>query len=157
MKSKRTPVLTFISNNTKIKGELTFEGNVRLDNYLEGNINSDSGLLIIGEQAMIIGDIKAETVVIIGTVNGSVEALDCVEVSASGKVTGNICAPHVNFEPGSVFVGRCTIGARPKAVESLPEITAGQIEDDAGNALAMQEQEQEQAAERSSAVEVSAE
>lgn len=143
MKSKRAPVLTFISNNTKIKGELTFEGNVRLDNYLEGNISSDSGLLIIGEQAVIIGDIQAEAVVIIGTVNGSVEALDCVEVSANGKVTGNICAPHVNFEPGSVFVGRCTIGARPKApLESLPEISAVQIEDRAGNVLNAPEQEQ---------------
>lgn len=153
MKTKRTPVLTFISNNTKIKGELTFEGNVRLDNYLEGNINSDSGLLIIGEQAMIIGDIKAETVVIIGTVKGSVEAMDCVEVSANGKVTGNICAPHVNFEPGSVFVGRCIIGARPKApVESLPEITVVEIEDDADNVLAAPEQKQ--AAEGSSVTEV---
>lgn len=142
MKSKRTPVLTFISNNTKIKGELTFEGNVRLDNYLEGNISSNSGLLIIGEQAVIIGDIRAETVVIIGTVNGSVEALDCVEVSANGKVTGNICAPHVNFEPGSVFVGRCTIGARPQEVESLPEIDAIQIEDLAGKTLNAAEQEQ---------------
>lgn len=143
MKSKRTPELTFISNNTKIKGELTFEGNVRLDNYLEGNIISDSGLLIIGEQAMIIGDIRAEAVVIIGTVNGSVEALDCVEVAANGKVTGNICAPHVNFEPGSVFVGRCTIGAKAKApVESLPEVTAIKIDDNAANLLATTEQEQ---------------
>lgn len=131
MKSKHKPELTFISNNTKIKGELAFEGNVRLDNYLEGNIISDSGLLIIGEQALIKGDIQAEAVVIIGTVDGSIEALDCVEVAASGKVTGNICAPHVNFEPGSVFIGRCTIGSRPKAAgnDSLPEKTAGQGDD----------------------------
>lgn len=149
MKSKRTPELTYICNNTKIKGELTFEGNVRLDNYLEGNITSDSGLLIIGEHALIKGDIKAEAVVIIGAVDGSIEALDCVELAASGKVTGNICAPRVNFEPGSVFVGRCTIGSKPNAlVKGLLETTVVTDEEGMAGAFAASAQS---AAENSSA------
>lgn len=113
MKAKPGQVHTFISTGTKIKGELSFSGHIRLDNELEGNIVSDNGLLIIGEPSLIKGDIKAEAVVIMGTVDGSIEALDTVEVAASGKVTGNIFSPNVNFEPGSVFIGRCTIGARP--------------------------------------------
>lgn len=126
MKNKPT-VHTFITNQTKIKGDLSFSGHIRLDNELEGNILSSSGLLILGEQSLIKGDIKVEAVVIMGTVDGSIEALDTVEVAASGKVTGNIFSPNVNFEPGSVFIGRCTIGAKPvNQIEALerPEIKA---------------------------------
>lgn len=115
MKAKSPEVHTYISNKTKIKGELFFEGCVRIDNELEGNILSNSGLLVIGAQALIKGDIKAEEVVVMGTVDGSIEALEYVELADSGKVTGNIFAPKVNFVPGSIFVGRCTIGARPIA------------------------------------------
>ena len=126
MKTKRIndEVHTVISSKTKIKGELAFSGNIRLDNELEGNIVSSSGILIIGDRAFIKGDIQSEAIVIMGTVDGSIEAFDCVEVAASGKITGNIFAPNVNFEPGSVFVGRCTIGAKPKGqIEMSPEIT----------------------------------
>lgn len=138
MKAKRTVVHTFISRETKIKGELAFNGNIRLDNELEGNIVSNSGLLIIGDQALIKGDIQAEAVVIMGTVDGSIEAFDCVEVAASGKITGNIFAPNVNFEPGSVFVGRCTIGAKPKGQIEPPleTETAPAVSEPLGNELA---------------------
>ena len=142
MKAKRKAELTNISSNTRIKGELAFEGDIRIDSYVEGNIVSDSGLLFIGGQALIKGDIRAETVVIAGTVDGSIEALDYVEVAASGKITGNVFAPNVNFEPGSVFVGRCTIGSKPKVpVESLPEAT-GTFEGEAVDAHVKTEQAQ---------------
>lgn len=113
MKTKRTVVHTFISHETKIKGELEFSGNVRIDSEIEGDLTGKSGLLILGEKAIIKGNIKSEAIVIMGQVEGCVEALDCVEVSPSGKVTGNIIAPNVNFEPGSAFVGRCIIGVKP--------------------------------------------
>lgn len=142
MKAKKTVVHTFISRDTKIKGELAFNGNIRLDNELEGNIVSSSGLLIIGDQALIKGDIQAEAVVIMGTVDGSIEAFDCVEVAASGKITGNIFAPNVNFEPGSVFVGRCTIGAKPKGqIEPPPETVSEPVADESANDAAVAETE----------------
>lgn len=118
---KKTVVHTFISSETKIKGEIEFIGNIRLDNEVEGNIIGSKGLLIIGDKCNIRGDIKGDAVVVMGIVEGSIEATDCVEVAASGKVTGNIFAPTVNFEPGSVFVGRCTIGARPAVLVAMKE------------------------------------
>lgn len=122
MKSKRTVVHTFISGEIKIRGELEFTGNIRLDNELEGNIIGHDGLLIIGEKCFVKGDVAAEAVVVLGTVEGSIEAKDCIEVAASGKITGNVFAPKVNFEPGSVFIGRCTIGAlnKDKATLAIP-------------------------------------
>lgn len=140
MKSKRTVVHTFISGEIKIRGELEFTGNIRLDNELEGNIIGHDGLLIIGEKCFVKGDISAEAVVVLGTVEGSIEAKDCIEVAASGKITGNVFAPKVNFEPGSIFIGRCTIGALNKTkaatISTLKQVTINAAGDGANEAAA---------------------
>lgn len=128
MKTKRTVVHTFISHETKIKGELEFSGNVRIDSEVEGDLTGRNGLLILGEKCVVKGNVKSEAIVIMGRVEGSVEALDCVEVAPTGKVTGNITAPNVNFEPGSAFIGRCLIGVKPDfGVKKLGKAEACQM------------------------------
>jgi cytoskeletal protein CcmA (bactofilin family) len=51
-------------------------------------------------------------VVIRGAVKGDVTAAEKVEVSVTGSLKGNIIAPEVSMEAGSVFNGRCTMEER---------------------------------------------
>src|SRR3989442_5584432 len=59
---------TFLARGFEFKGTLTFEGTVRIDGMVSGAIYS-KGTVILGEHAMIEGDISAGTIVSGGTVN----------------------------------------------------------------------------------------
>src|SRR2546426_9578685 len=64
---------TFLARGFEFKGTLTFEGTVRIDGMVSGAIYS-KGTVILGEHAVIEGDIIAGTIVSGGTVNGNLTA-----------------------------------------------------------------------------------
>src|SRR2546430_14887043 len=64
---------TFLARGFEFKGTLTFEGTVRIDGMVSGAIYS-KGTVILGEHAVIEGDISAGTIVSGGKVNGDQSA-----------------------------------------------------------------------------------
>lgn len=80
-----------ISNATDIVGNVNFKGGQHIDGNVKGNITSDDpdSLLVIGETAVVEGDLRAATVIINGRVTGNVIG-KIVEIEQSAKVNGNI-------------------------------------------------------------------
>src|SRR5438093_1091138 len=74
----REETFTFLARGFEFKGILTFEGTVRIDGMVSGAIYS-KGTVILGEHAVIEGNISAGTIVSGGTVNGNVAAAILVE------------------------------------------------------------------------------
>src|SRR2546425_10388625 len=60
---------TFLARGFELKGTLTFEGTVRIDGMVSGAIYS-KGTVILGEHAVIEGDISAGTIVSGGALKG---------------------------------------------------------------------------------------
>ena len=117
----------FLDKGTNITGELQFAGTLRIDGNFHGSI-STGDLLIIGEHAMVHADIHAGEVEIHGQVLGTIEAKRRVEISASGRVRGDIQTPVLIVTPGALVDGRTrmaddrpdetTVTARDNAEES---------------------------------------
>ncbi len=105
--------LTFLARGFEFKGSLTFEGTVRIDGTVEGEIRS-SGTVILGEHAVIEGDVRAETVVSGGRVKGNVMATERVHLLPSAVVHGDVIAPLVQIEEGVRFHGSCEAEGRAK-------------------------------------------
>ncbi|HEV8243678.1 MAG TPA: polymer-forming cytoskeletal protein [Nitrospirales bacterium] len=105
--------LTFLARGFEFKGSLTFEGTVRIDGTVEGEIRS-SGTVILGEHAIIEGDVRAETVVSGGRVKGNVVARERVHLLPSAVVHGDVIAPLVQIEEGVRFHGSCEAEGRAK-------------------------------------------
>jgi cytoskeletal protein CcmA (bactofilin family) len=105
--------LTFLARGFEFKGSLTFEGTVRIDGAVEGEIRS-SGTVILGEHAVIEGDVRAETVVSGGRVKGNVMATERVHLLPSAVVHGDVIAPLVQMEEGVRFHGSCEAEGRTK-------------------------------------------
>jgi cytoskeletal protein CcmA (bactofilin family) len=99
----------FLGEGTSFKGTLTFEGTVRIDGRLEGEIFTKD-TLVIGETAQVQAVINAGTVVVSGTVRGDILASKKVEILSTGKLFGNISSPVLSIEEGVVFEGSCTMG-----------------------------------------------
>lgn len=100
----------FLGEGTSFKGTLTFEGTVRIDGRLEGEIFTKD-TLVIGEGAQVSAAIHAGIVVISGTVHGNITAERKTDIHASGRLYGNISTPSLIIEEGVIFEGTCAMGS----------------------------------------------
>ncbi len=96
-------VPSIISPDLKIVGDLKCTGDIQIDGTVEGSVKG--GLIIIGERATVEGSIVAETVRIIGTVNGRIRA-KTVHLDKTGKVIGDIAHEILTIEAGAYFEGQ---------------------------------------------------
>lgn len=111
-------IKTLLGQGTKFKGVLTFEGIVRIDGEMEGEIISKD-ILIIGEEASVSADIAVGTIIINGKVNGTIKATGKVEINGKGVVVGNIKTPTLIIDDGGIFDGYCDMDQKKKSNRDL--------------------------------------
>jgi cytoskeletal protein CcmA (bactofilin family) len=99
---------TILARDIDFNGVLKFEKPFLIRGTLSGSIEAQ-GLLVVDEEALVAANINASKVIIRGTVKGDVTASEKVEVTITGKLTGNVTAPEIFLETGCVFNGRCTM------------------------------------------------
>jgi cytoskeletal protein CcmA (bactofilin family) len=100
---KKTPGYSYFAAGVTLKGRLCFNGVIRLDGRLQGEIIS-SGTLVVEETAVIIGEILVENIVLSGTVYGNIRASKHVQLNATAKVFGHIDYGELSIE-GAVHEG----------------------------------------------------
>jgi cytoskeletal protein CcmA (bactofilin family) len=103
----------YLDQGCEINGKLTFEGPIRIDGLIEGEINGHDSITI-GKTAVVTAKIKAVSIVVAGTVNGDLSASQRIELQPSAKVSGSLTAPKLVILEGAGFEGSCTM--QPKAV-----------------------------------------
>ena len=113
MKKTKEPekINTFFGAGTSIEGTIEFNNTVRMDGNVKGKILGNQGTLIIGEKAVVNAEIIVDVAIIMGEVNGTIEAKKKIEVYPPGRVVGDIRAPVVLIESGVIFNGNCFMKA----------------------------------------------
>jgi cytoskeletal protein CcmA (bactofilin family) len=111
---KKTPIIedenfTFLGRGVDFKGIVNFDGTVRIDGRLEGEIHT-KGTLIIGEHAVIKGIITAGTLVSGGKIQANITAIDKIQLLKSGILIGDVRSPSFSMEQGARFQGMCDMG-----------------------------------------------
>ncbi len=86
------------------QGQVRAQGNVRVDGYFEGFIET-TGNVIIGEKAKVTADIAASNVQVWGALKGNVTASGRLEILPSGRVWGDIRVSSLLIDEGGVFRG----------------------------------------------------
>jgi cytoskeletal protein CcmA (bactofilin family) len=99
-------VTTLLGRGSEFEGKLAFEGTVRVDGKLSGEIFTED-VLIVGEGAEVNAEISVGSIVIQGTVRGNIVAKRGVEIHTPGRVRGNINTPSLFVEKGVLFDGQC--------------------------------------------------
>jgi cytoskeletal protein CcmA (bactofilin family) len=99
-------ITTVLGKDTELFGDLVFSKSMQINGYFEGDINS-SGFLVIGEGAIVKANIRAKTVILKGTVNGNIEAIDRLEIHQNGKLYGNVRTAKLKISDGVIFEGNC--------------------------------------------------
>jgi cytoskeletal protein CcmA (bactofilin family) len=102
---------TFLGKGARFKGSITFEGTVRIDGRLEGEIHT-KGTVIIGEHAVIEGDVIADSVISGGRISGNVVGTDKVQLITPGVLVGTVKTALFSLEEGVRFSGKCEAEGR---------------------------------------------
>jgi len=102
-----TPAPTLISKGCVVHGRIESDVFVRIDGHIKGDLIIGEGL-IIGENGIIEGNIKAREIVVYGTVNGSVTA-DSIDIKSSGNILGELHTNSLQVETGATYIGNVTM------------------------------------------------
>ena len=97
---------SMIGAGTTLKGDITSNGDLRIDGNLLGNIIG-SAKVIIGANGSVEGDISCQMADIMGSVSGSIKANDLLQLKNGSVVKGNISAAKLQVEPAATFNGQC--------------------------------------------------
>ncbi len=95
---------SLISPGVEIKGDISSQGSIRIDGYVEGNLNI-KGDLILGDKGKIKGEVKAENIIIAGKIEGTATAGTRLEIAATGTIVGDINATTLIIEEGGLLDG----------------------------------------------------
>src|SRR5947207_1074695 len=97
-------ITTLLGRGSEFEGKLTFEGTVRIDGKLSGEIFSED-VLVVGEGAQVSAEIEVGVIIVEGNVTGNIRAKRAVELHAPARVRGNIETPSLYIDKGVTFEG----------------------------------------------------
>jgi len=114
--AEHAEITAFLGKGTEFKGVLSFEGTIRVDGRVEGEVLSKD-TLIAGDEAHLQGEISVGTIISSGKIVGNVSASQKVHILAPGVIEGNIKTPKLIIEEGVTFDGKCEMAGQKSATE----------------------------------------
>lgn len=97
-------VSAFVGKGVEFKGTITYNGTVRIDGFLDGEIHTE-GVLLVGEEAVITAKVTAGTIVCKGKITGDICAKEKVKLRAPAVISGGVKTPMLSIEEGVLFNG----------------------------------------------------
>ncbi|MFH1243046.1 MAG: polymer-forming cytoskeletal protein [Pseudomonadota bacterium] len=106
MKKDSDQITAYLGKETEFDAKMSFKGTVCIGGRFRGQIFAE-GTLIVAESAVVEADIQVSQITVSGEVRGNLLVKERLEIQAPGKVFGNIKAPILVMDEGSVFEGNC--------------------------------------------------
>ena len=107
-KKELTAIKTLIAAGTQIDGDIRFADGLRVDGQVYGKIeaSADGSLLVISEGAVAEGGLKADHIIINGTVKGAVEARELLELQPKARIDGDVQYVALEMHQGATIMGQ---------------------------------------------------
>ena len=93
-------VIAFIRKGVTFKGTITYDGTVRIDGTMDGEIQTD-GVLLVGEEAVIMAKVSAGTIISKGKMTGDFVARTKISLLCPAVLTGSVKTPLLSMEEGA--------------------------------------------------------
>ena len=123
------PATSVFGATLRFKGELRADEDFVLQGRIEGSIHHTQNLTI-GTDGVVKGDSRARTIVVEGTVEGDLYALESISIRPTAKVLGNLLAPRVAIADGASFNGKVDMASAARAARSIADRQAASALDD---------------------------
>ncbi len=118
--------INLIGVGTEIKGDISSNGDIRIDGILQGNLKT-KGKVVIGVTGSVKGEIKCKNSDVEGNIEGKIQVTELLSLKATSNLAGDIIARKLAIEPGSKFTGNCKMTSEietqdaPKEKERITE------------------------------------
>jgi cytoskeletal protein CcmA (bactofilin family) len=109
-----------LSADVEIKGSIKFQSELIIDGKVEGEITSP-GVLTLGENAEVRGEIKTKSATVLGKVHGNITVDERCELKGRAQLIGDLKAARLQIEDGATFVGKSEVTPN-KVAQMKPEI-----------------------------------
>lgn len=114
--------INLIGVGTIIEGNVTSNGDIRIDGNLKGSLVT-KGKVIIGDSGNLSGEVHCKNLDVEGTVEGKTFVVELMSLRSRSKILGDISTNKLAIEPGAIFTGRCDMSGiknqhEPKPAES---------------------------------------
>ena len=105
-----------IGKTVKFVGQVYSKEDLLVDGDLDGTLEALDHKLTIGPTGTVHASVKAREVVVLGTLQGNVEAADRIEIRRDAKVMGDLRVARIFIEDGAYFKGSIDI-VKPEPVK----------------------------------------
>jgi cytoskeletal protein CcmA (bactofilin family) len=92
-----------------MEGSIAAEGDLTISGKFKGTIEIPSRQVVVQREGVVEADIKANQVLIQGTVRGNVKGIQRAALTSSADVVGKLETHELRVEEGAVFRGQVDI------------------------------------------------
>ncbi len=118
-------IVTLIGAGAVCDGPFSAKDSTRIDGTINGAVRIE-GSLIVGQNGKIIGNVKAQNVFLAGEIQGNIDAAaGKVEISDTGKLTGDVTTRSIVIDENALFQGACTMTVDRPSAEDAKERATG--------------------------------
>jgi cytoskeletal protein CcmA (bactofilin family) len=120
MAENQPPQKNILASDIEIKGNIKFQNELVIDGKIEGEINSP-GILTVGENAEVRGEVKTKSCTVFGKVTGNITVDERCELKGRAQLIGDLKAARLVIEEGATFVGKSEVTPNKIAMKQ-PEV-----------------------------------
>lgn len=127
VRKKAPPLRTLIGEGTVLHGDIGFADGIRVDGEVHGNVvaTTDRSLIVISENARVLGEVRAAHVIINGHVQGPVHASELLELQPKARLTGDVRYELLEMHQGALIDGEL----RPLKAAEKPSLVLAAAND----------------------------
>lgn len=113
-----------IGKSVMIKGQIFSREDLTIDGEVEGSVELQEHRLTVGPNGKVNAGVKAREIIVLGTIQGNVDASDKIDIRKDAKLVGDIKTARIVIEDGAYFKGsidiqRPEVGRQPQAPKAV--------------------------------------
>ena len=120
-----------VAQGTKMVGDFSSQGDLRIDGIIEGNIKT-SGKVVVGKSGLIKGTLNGTDAYFEGKFSGKLALSGTVTLKASAHIEGEVVAGKLAVEPGATFNVTCVMKGTVKEMNNGGQAIQQQRKPEAG-------------------------
>ena len=111
---------SYVGSDTTIKGNFECREDFLVEGVVEGNLCSQ-GLIVLGKDSVVRGEVSAREVAVSGIVEGIVRCSERIEIYESAKIMGTIQTPVLKMASGAQINARIIMSRNVELISQSPE------------------------------------
>lgn len=117
-------VIGAIGKSVQIRGELHGSEDLIVDGMVDGTIALQDSRLTIGANAKVKANVSARDIVVMGVIQGNLQASGRIELRSGCQVVGDLKAGRLSIEENASFSGKVDLLTAEKPPSAAPAAAA---------------------------------